>query len=43
MKGYKILLKMKAIGYFVHVTTSDVLMVYIKEGSIDLALRKLNK
>jgi len=35
----KILLEMKAMGYYVHMTTSDVLMVYIKEGSIDLALR----
>ncbi|XP_047307813.1 pentatricopeptide repeat-containing protein At1g79490, mitochondrial [Impatiens glandulifera] len=37
----KILLEMKAMGYSVEVTASDVLMVYIKEGSIDLALRWL--
>nr|KYP43980.1 hypothetical protein KK1_034564 [Cajanus cajan] len=37
----KILLEMKAMGYSVDVTASDVLMVYIKEGSVDLALRWL--
>ncbi|XP_015969956.1 pentatricopeptide repeat-containing protein At1g79490, mitochondrial-like [Arachis duranensis] len=37
----KILLEMKAMGYLVDVTASDVLMVYIKEGSVDLALRWL--
>ncbi|ESW23563.1 hypothetical protein PHAVU_004G057900 [Phaseolus vulgaris] len=34
----KILLEMKTMGYSVDVTASDVLMVYIKEGSVDLAL-----
>ncbi|EPS63181.1 hypothetical protein M569_11602, partial [Genlisea aurea] len=37
----KILLEMKAVGYSVEVNASDVLMVYIKDGSIDLALRWL--
>ncbi|MED6134021.1 hypothetical protein PIB30_033646 [Stylosanthes scabra] len=37
----KILLEMKAMGYSVDVTASDVLMVYIREGSVDLALRWL--
>ncbi|KAL3019212.1 hypothetical protein AAZX31_05G070100 [Glycine max] len=37
----KILLEMKAMGYSVDVTASDILMVYIKEGSVDLALRWL--
>ncbi|KAL0306086.1 UNVERIFIED_CONTAM: Pentatricopeptide repeat-containing protein, mitochondrial [Sesamum radiatum] len=35
----KILLEMKAMGYSVEVNASDVLMVYIKDGSVDLALR----
>ncbi|CAN4078042.1 unnamed protein product [Withania somnifera] len=37
----KILLEMKAMGYAVDVNASDVLMVYIKDGSVDLALRWL--
>ncbi|KAK6917238.1 Pentatricopeptide repeat [Dillenia turbinata] len=37
----KVLLEMKAMGFSVDVTASDVLMVYIKDGSIDLALRWL--
>ena len=37
----KILLEMKAMGYSVDVSASDVLMVYIKDGSVDLALRWL--
>ncbi|KAG8365292.1 hypothetical protein BUALT_Bualt18G0089400 [Buddleja alternifolia] len=37
----KILLEMKAMGYSVEVNASDVLMVYIKDGSVDLALRWL--
>lgn len=37
----KILLEMKAMGYSADVTASDVLMVYIKDGSVDLALRWL--
>ncbi|CAN4127683.1 unnamed protein product [Withania somnifera] len=37
----KILLEMKAMGYSVDVNASDVLMVYIKDGSVDLALRWL--
>ncbi|KAL7088356.1 hypothetical protein ACP275_13G122900 [Erythranthe tilingii] len=37
----KILLEMKSMGYSVEVNASDVLMVYIKDGSIDLALRWL--
>ncbi|KAL0443119.1 UNVERIFIED_CONTAM: Pentatricopeptide repeat-containing protein, mitochondrial [Sesamum latifolium] len=38
----KILLEMKAMGYSVEVNASDVLMVYIKDGSVDLALRWLH-
>lgn len=37
----KILLEMKSMGYSVEVCASDVLMVYIKDGSIDLALKWL--
>lgn len=37
----KILLEMKAMGYSVEVNASDVLMVYIRDGSVDLALRWL--
>ncbi|XP_010537812.1 PREDICTED: pentatricopeptide repeat-containing protein At1g79490, mitochondrial [Tarenaya hassleriana] len=37
----KILLEMKAMGYSVDVTASDVLMIYIKDGSVDLALKWL--
>ncbi|GAA0162065.1 hypothetical protein LIER_39339 [Lithospermum erythrorhizon] len=37
----KILLEMKAMGYSVDVNASDVLMVYIKDGSVDLSLRWL--
>ncbi|OMO63720.1 hypothetical protein CCACVL1_22332 [Corchorus capsularis] len=37
----KILLEMKSMGFSVDVSASDVLMVYIKDGSIDLALRWL--
>lgn len=37
----KIMLEMKTMGYSVDVTASDVLMVYIKDGSVDLALRWL--
>ncbi|CAH9140985.1 unnamed protein product [Cuscuta epithymum] len=37
----KVLLEMKAMGYSVDVAASDVLMVYIKESSVDLALRWL--
>lgn len=37
----KILLEMKAMGFSVDVSASDVLMVYIKDGSLDLALRWL--
>ncbi|KAI4366987.1 hypothetical protein MLD38_022776 [Melastoma candidum] len=37
----KILLEMKVMGFSVDVSASDVLMVYIKEGSVDLALRWL--
>ncbi|KAF8411295.1 hypothetical protein HHK36_003842 [Tetracentron sinense] len=37
----KILLEMKAVGFSVDVSASDVLMIYIKEGSVDLALRWL--
>lgn len=37
----KILLEMKAMGYSADVSASDVLMVYIKDGSVDLALRWL--
>lgn len=37
----KILLEMKAIGYSVDITASDVLMVFIKDSSVDLALKWL--
>ncbi|KAM7252337.1 hypothetical protein ACFE04_024220 [Oxalis oulophora] len=37
----KILLEMKAMGFSVDLSASDVLMVYIKDGSVDLALRWL--
>lgn len=37
----KILLEMKSMGYSVDVNASDVLMVYIKDGSVDIALRWL--
>lgn len=37
----KVLLEMKAMGYSVDVTASDVLMVYIKDSSVDPALRWL--
>ncbi|XP_058096296.1 pentatricopeptide repeat-containing protein At1g79490, mitochondrial [Magnolia sinica] len=37
----KILLEMKAVGFPVDVNASDVLMIYIKDGSVDLALRWL--
>ncbi|KAJ8556441.1 hypothetical protein K7X08_032193 [Anisodus acutangulus] len=37
----KILLEMKVMGYSVDVNASDVLMVYIKDGSVDLVLRWL--
>ncbi|GFS36650.1 pentatricopeptide repeat (PPR) superfamily protein [Actinidia rufa] len=37
----KIILEMKAMGYSVDVSASEVLMVYIKDGSVDLALRWL--
>ncbi|KMS94906.1 hypothetical protein BVRB_014230 [Beta vulgaris subsp. vulgaris] len=37
----KILLEMKAMGYPADVSASDVLMVYIKDGSVDLSLRWL--
>lgn len=37
----KILLEMKASGYSVDVNASDILMIYIKDGSVDLALRWL--
>ncbi|KAH9646257.1 pentatricopeptide repeat-containing protein [Citrus sinensis] len=37
----KILLEMKTMGYSVDVSASDVLMVYIKDGSVDHALRWL--
>lgn len=37
----KILLEMKSMGFSVDVSASDVLMVYIKDGSVDLALRWL--
>ncbi|KAK9142869.1 hypothetical protein Syun_012269 [Stephania yunnanensis] len=37
----KILLEMKSVGYSVDVCASDVLMIYIKNGSVDLALRWL--
>jgi pentatricopeptide repeat protein len=38
----KILLEMKASGYPVEVNASDMLMVYIKEGSAELALKWLH-
>ncbi|KAF6139608.1 hypothetical protein GIB67_037559 [Kingdonia uniflora] len=37
----KILLEMKATGFNVDVSASDILMIYIKDGSVDLALRWL--
>lgn len=37
----KVLLEMKAMGYSVDVNASDVLMIYVKDGSVDLALRWL--
>ncbi|VFQ78278.1 unnamed protein product [Cuscuta campestris] len=37
----KVLLEMKAMGYSVDVTASDVLMLYIKNSSVDHALRWL--
>ena len=37
----KILLEMKASGYPVEVNASDMLMVYVKEGSAELALKWL--
>lgn len=37
----KILLEMKAVGFSVDVNASDALMIYIKEGSNELALRWL--
>ncbi|CAG7903257.1 unnamed protein product [Brassica rapa] len=37
----KILLEMKAMGYSVDVCASDVLMIYIKDASVDLALKWL--
>ncbi|GAB2276356.1 hypothetical protein Dimus_011086 [Dionaea muscipula] len=37
----KILLEMKSVGYSVDVSASDVLMVYIKDGSVDMAMRWL--
>ncbi|WRX12572.1 Pentatricopeptide repeat - like 10 [Theobroma cacao] len=37
----KILLEMKSMGFSVDVSASDVLMVYIKDGSIELALKWL--
>ena len=37
----KVLLEMKAMGFSVDVSASDVLMVYIKNGSVDLALQWL--
>ncbi|GMI80283.1 embryo defective 2217 [Hibiscus trionum] len=38
----KILLEMKSMGYSIDVSASDVLMVYVKDGSVDLALRWLS-
>lgn len=35
----KILFEMKVMGYFVDVSVSDVLMVYIKDGFVDFVLR----
>ncbi|PWZ40234.1 Pentatricopeptide repeat-containing protein [Zea mays] len=37
----KVLLEMKASGFPIEVTASDLLMIYIKDGSTDLALRWL--
>ncbi|XP_074576029.1 pentatricopeptide repeat-containing protein At1g79490, mitochondrial-like [Curcuma longa] len=37
----KVLLEMKAVGFAVDVNASDVLMIYIKSGSTDLALKWL--
>ncbi|CAN6804252.1 unnamed protein product [Brassica oleracea] len=37
----KILLEMKAMGYSVDICASDVLMIYIKDASVDLALKWL--
>ncbi|XP_076947924.1 pentatricopeptide repeat-containing protein At1g79490, mitochondrial-like isoform X1 [Bidens hawaiensis] len=37
----KVLLEMKSNGYSVDVTASDVLMVFIKDASVDLALKWL--
>ncbi|MCL7023449.1 hypothetical protein MKW94_025480 [Papaver nudicaule] len=37
----KILLEMKAAGFTVDISASDVLMIYIKDGAVDLALRWL--
>ncbi|KAL5214762.1 hypothetical protein ABZP36_003914 [Zizania latifolia] len=37
----KVLLEMKASGFLVEVTASDLLMIYIKDGSPELALRWL--
>ncbi|KAL4554510.1 hypothetical protein LXL04_039341 [Taraxacum kok-saghyz] len=37
----KILLEMKSVGYSVDITASDILMVFIKDSSIDLALKWL--
>lgn len=37
----KILLEMKSMGFSVDVSASDVLMVYVKDGSIELALKWL--
>ncbi|XVE91006.1 hypothetical protein DITRI_Ditri20bG0121200 [Diplodiscus trichospermus] len=38
----KILLEMKSMGFSVDVSASDVLMVYVKDGSVELALRWLS-
>ncbi|XVF41201.1 hypothetical protein PTKIN_Ptkin01aG0261200 [Pterospermum kingtungense] len=37
----KILLEMKSMGFSVDVSASDVLMVYVKDGSVELALKWL--
>lgn len=37
----KILLDMKSVGFAADVNASDVLMIYIKEGSVEIALRWL--
>ncbi|KAJ8761303.1 hypothetical protein K2173_001359 [Erythroxylum novogranatense] len=37
----KVLLEMKSMGFSVDVSASDILMVYIKDGSVDMALRWL--